>query len=121
MTDNWIELLSARCTEIGVAATARELGYSRAAVSMARAGKYPAGIEHISAAVIRTYSQCDCPYLGVRITAADCRRNRSRPMPMSKPEALRFWTACRGCPIGRRLADVDAQAGGALPASAAPC
>lgn len=112
MPEIWLDLLRKRCDEIGTAACAKELGYSRPSVSMARAGKYPAAVGKLRAAVIKAYSRCDCPFLGAEINALECRSHRCRALPQSNSEALRFWAACRGCPVGQRLAEAEAAAGG---------
>ncbi len=42
MSEDWLAMLRARVAEIGVSATARELGVSHGAVSTLIAEKYPA-------------------------------------------------------------------------------
>jgi hypothetical protein len=102
---NWLDLLRARVNELGtIQAVARELDYSRAAISLALSGKYPGSVTHLEATVIAAYGTCGCPHLRRTITAIECRKYRCRPIPQSRPEELRHWTACQSCPIGRRMA-----------------
>jgi hypothetical protein len=105
----WIQLLRARTEQLGSrAAAAREIGYSRSAVSLALDGKYPArDVTRLSATVTALYTRCDCPSLATEITAGQCRGHRMRPMPQSNPDELRFWASCQGCAIGARLAEAE--------------
>lgn len=109
----WLDLLRTRVEELGsIAAVAAEVGYSRSAVSLALSGNYPAKVTKLAAAVIAAYTRCVCPYLKREITAAECRRHRTRPMPQSVPDELRFWSTCQRCPVGQRLAEAEAVRGG---------
>jgi hypothetical protein len=108
MTEEWIELLRARVAETSIAAAAREIGYSRPSISMALAGKYPAAVGKLRAAVIAAYTRCRCPFLAREISAAECRRFRQRAIPQSQPAELRHWAACKSCAIGARLAEAEA-------------
>lgn len=105
----WLDLLKAQVARLGSRqAVADDLDYSRAAISQALSGKYPAHTTRLAAAVIAAYSRCDCPYLRQDIAAAECRRFRTRPIPRSVPEELRHWTACQGCPVGAMQANAEA-------------
>jgi hypothetical protein len=109
MSEEWIDLLRARVAETSIAAAAREIGYARPSISMALAGKYPAAVGKLRAAVIAAYTRCHCPFLDREIPAGECRRFRQRAIPQSKPDELRHWAACKGCPIGARLAEAETQ------------
>lgn len=105
----WLAMLGARVETLGsIQAVATELGYSRSSISLALAGKYPAKVTKLQAAVVTAYTRCHCPYLAREITAVECRGHRTRPTPQSNPEELRFWSACQGCPVGRQLAAAEA-------------
>lgn len=109
MSEEWVDMLRSRVEQLGsIAAVAREVGYSRSAISCAVADKYPAAnTTRLAAAVIMTYARCECPYLGCEITSGECRRFRTRPIPQSWPNELRHWAACQGCAIGARLAQAE--------------
>jgi hypothetical protein len=108
---DWLELLRMRVATLGsISAVARELRYSRTAISLALAGKYPAkSTTQLAAAVIAACMPCSCPFLGREITAGECRLFRTRPIPQSRPDELRHWAVCQDCPIGARLAAAEAQ------------
>ncbi|OLN30423.1 Phage protein [Desulfovibrio sp. DV] len=87
----------AEAARTSIAATARRLGYSRTAVSLALAGKYPGGTDKLAAKVLAVLGGVACPQLGHDVTAAEC-ADKAGAMPTSSPAALRLWRACQICP-----------------------
>ena len=94
-----------------ITAVALDLGYARASVSMALAGKYPGRTTKMEQAIVSRYGGCECPHLGRAIGRDECRRHRTRRMPQSDPDAFRHWRACQHCPVGAAFAEADAQGG----------
>jgi len=97
---HWLTLLAADVEQTGSkAATARRIGISRTAVSLALAGKYPAeDTSRIEARVLAALAgRVPCPHDRTDIARSDCADRAARPMPMSSPTELRAWTACRAC------------------------
>lgn len=94
------------CTDI-----ARDLGMSRATISLVLRGKYIADPSKVYAAAERAYGQVMCPFIMENITHAECRFHQSlNPGPL-KPDAeqaeriahrtlMRFTRACRSCDKG---------------------
>jgi len=97
MAADWQTLLAAEAARTSIAATARRLGYSRTAVSLALAGKYPGGTDKMAATVLDVLGGVACPQLGREVTAAEC-ADKAGAMPTSSPTALRLWRACQTCP-----------------------
>lgn len=100
----WLEVLRAEAArpERSKQAIADELGISRTAVSLLCAGKYPAGMNRvtrkIAGEIMRRYAnRVWCPHRRRAIGGEECLANRSAPMSMSDPAALRQWAACRTC------------------------
>ena len=92
--------LAARLATVGsLAAVGRELNYTRQALSMALAGKYPADTRLLRAKIVERYAGgVVCPHLDIEISPALCRDQRERPLPTAPREAVRWWQACRACP-----------------------
>jgi len=110
---DWLDLLRSRVDQLGsIVAVARELGYSRTSISTVLSGNYPAKTTALQNKVVATYTRCDCPYLGRELTAIECRRFRTRPLPQSRPDELRHWSSCQRCPIGQALTAAESAAGG---------
>lgn len=105
----WLTILCQKCQESTIADVARQIGYSRTAVSLALSGKYEGGTGNIEAAVMGAFTgTVHCPYLGCDITQAACGDHQSQFMPTSDPNALRHWMACRsGCPHSNHSIDED--------------
>lgn len=101
---SWIDLLREEVTRRGsMAAAARFLGVSRASVSTALAGKYPADTRKLEAKVLKTLrGAVECPHLGQTITFEECSFNRTRSIPGTR-EKIDHWLACQECPVGDRL------------------
>lgn len=83
-----------------LAAFAREIGFSRPALSRRRSGTYADDNSRIDAAIRAATGRLICPHLEREITPAACEAHRTKPMPRSNPDALRHWSACRTCPNG---------------------
>lgn len=112
-TDEIASLIRAAAARAGsLGRLARELkerghaGLSRPALSMRMSPRgYPAGTERIDARIRAALeAPVACPHLGRPIGRLECDEHRDRRMPKSDPEALRHWTACRSCAIGRDAA-----------------
>jgi hypothetical protein len=97
MAADWLVLLSAEATRTSKAAVGRSLGYSRTAISLVLAGKYPGGTDKLAAKVLATLGWVVCPHLERRVSPVECAGN-AREMPTSSPAALRLWRACQTCP-----------------------
>ena len=96
----WLVILRAACAESSIAAVGRQIGYARSSLSLVLAGRYPGGTDKVAEAVMRVLvGRVTCPHLGTDIPAGECRDHAARPMPQSKPAALRHWHACRACPL----------------------
>ncbi|MFL7904712.1 hypothetical protein ACJ41P_26530 [Azospirillum argentinense] len=91
-------LLRERVKQTSVSATARDLGYSRPAVSMALSGSYAGGLDRMARRVLERFGDVSCPHLSTPIPAADCAEHRSRPMPTGSARSFQHWQACRRCP-----------------------
>lgn len=104
MSDDWLALLRNRVSEIGIGATARELGVSRTSVSMLVSGRYPGNTEHMAARIIGRYTRNACPHDGASVSPADCARYAEK-VPTSSPAALRRWRACQTCEFNPKKGD----------------
>lgn len=96
MSEDWLALLRARVAEIGVSATARELGVSHGAVSLLIYERYPASTDRMAARVIDRYTRHECPYDGALLHSDACARYAGKA-PTSSPAALRRWRTCQKC------------------------
>lgn len=99
---HWLTLLAADVERSGSkAATARRVGVSRTAISLALKGTYPGDTGRLEAKVMAALAgRVPCPHDGTDIARDACAERSSSPMPMSGPAALRAWTACRTCSYG---------------------
>lgn len=109
----WLQILRAEVDEKrrSIAAVARDIGMPRPSLSMLLSGTYPAGLDKVSrkyaATVITKFrNQVLCPHLGKGIGADACRQHASAPMRMNSSEELKFWAACRTCPLNPIAAEV---------------
>lgn len=83
-----------------ISAVARELGYSRAAVSLALNGKYPGDTRCLRAKLFEVYrGRLVCPHLGHEIEDAVCAWWRTRPCPTAHAGEVSHWLACKACPL----------------------
>lgn len=101
----WVQLLRTEVSKgRSIAAVARDIGMPRPSLSMLIAGTYPAGLDKVSrkfaATVISKFrGQVLCPHLRKGIGIDVCKGHASAPMSMSSPDLLKFWAACRACPL----------------------
>lgn len=94
----WLTLLRAEAAATSIAATARRIGYARASVSLALAGKYPGDTAKLArAALTALKGRVACPGLGEEIAAADCRDWATKPFAATSAYRVRMWQACRAC------------------------
>lgn len=77
---------------------AQEIGYSRTAVSLYRAGKYQADPAPIEAAIVKAYDRRICPHTSESIEPAACVRKALAPKPFGGSARLAWWKACQTCP-----------------------
>lgn len=93
-----LALLRAEVARSNIKMAAIRLGFSRPAISMALAGKYPAGVGRLRAKIFETFAdRVDCPHLGHDIAPSECRDHRDAPMPTAPRRAVAHWQACRNC------------------------
>ena len=100
--------LAADCQELvraeigrrgSIKAVAGAIGYARASLSLAMAGRYTGGLGKMEAAIRATFvASVACPHLAREIAALDCKSNRERPIPTAEPIALKLWVTCQTCP-----------------------
>lgn len=99
----WIAVLRAeQARGRSIAAIARELGMPRPSLSLLINGKYPAGLDRVTArygpaVLLRYRAKVACPHLGRGMERAECARHAAAPMTMSSPSKLRHWRACQRC------------------------
>lgn len=104
MDREWIKLLRAEnAGGKSIAQIGREIGMKRSSLSLLMGGKYPAGLEKVTAKfepiVLKLYgAKVACPHLGHGISVEDCSGLASAPMTMSSPAKLKQWRACQRCP-----------------------
>lgn len=95
----WLVLLRLAVQTSTIAKVARGLGYSRTAISLVLAGKYPGKTNRIEASVLaHLEQQIVCPYLGVIIGADVCHQHINAPAPTHNPLKLAHWRSCQQCP-----------------------
>lgn len=82
----------------GYSQVARELGISRASVSTAHRGCYPAAIDRIADRIMKVFGQIDCPGAQTMITMAECATWQARPFDAGNHTTARMYRACRNCP-----------------------
>lgn len=97
MPRDWFVLLSEEVARTSITAAARRLGYSRTAISLAVAGKYPGDTKKLAVKVLGELGTADCPHLERPVTVAEC-ADAAGEMPTSSPADLRLWRACQTCP-----------------------
>lgn len=80
------------------AAVGRKIGYSRTAVSLAMAGRYPGKIDKLSQAVFsKLLGETECPYLGDFITDDECKTIQQKPLNDPNQLTRRHRRACAHC------------------------
>lgn len=105
MTLDWLQLLRHAVENSSRVKVAKELGVSRASISMLLSGKYEGKPDRMATRIVARYGDgyIRCPHLGAPLLVADCKSWRTRPQPMSSHAALKHWLACRDCPVGATL------------------
>lgn len=94
----WLVLLNEQLESKSITAVADEVGYSRTAISLAKAEKYTAGMDKLAARILDVYSdRIMCPHLQSDIAPNQCREFHTAPLPMSDPSELRHWLVCQTC------------------------
>ncbi|MGC0153308.1 XRE family transcriptional regulator [Chromobacterium vaccinii] len=95
----WLDLLRAEAARGSIGTAAAAVGYSRSTVSLVLAGKYPAPVDRIAAAVMLRLAPASthCPYLEQSIERVECQRISSGPVPTHNPLKLAHWRACQQC------------------------
>lgn len=95
-----LELLRAKCDELGQSRVAKAIGKSAATINSLYHGKYGASPDGVLAKVVEIYGSVTllCPFLGHEISLRECTENRTRPFGGATNSYLvRFFRACRGC------------------------
>jgi hypothetical protein len=101
----WLSLLRAEIAKgRTITDLARQIDMPRPSLSMLLAGNYPARLDKItrkfSARVVAEFrGMVLCPHLKTGIAAEACQRHAAAPMSTNNPDRLRFWAACRACPL----------------------
>jgi len=97
----WRVLLNAEIKRTSVTKTAKRIGYARASVSLANAGRYTANTDRIEARILEILGgpapTFFCPAQGTSITQSNCAEYAARSMPTASPRALRQWQICQSC------------------------
>ena len=98
MPDNHMDLLKKAIASKGQAQTARDLGYSDAAICQVVKDNYKGDTGRILRRVAEVYGTetTPCPVLG-DITLGRCAEERKKPFSSASPLRLRLWKACRTC------------------------
>lgn len=97
----WIGEVRRAVTQMGsIQAVADLLGYSRTAISLVLADKYPKSTAKIEAAVRSRLMSVACPYLEAAISGGDCIQHQRREEPAPGNGEYWHWRACRSCRVG---------------------
>lgn len=96
----YLTILRERVATLGsIQAVADELCVSRTAISLLLSGKYTGGTEQIATRIVEHYTdRVYCPHVKASISKRDCANNIASGVPVSDPQKLRQWAACRLCP-----------------------
>lgn len=90
-------LAQAAVTATSRATVAREINYSRTAVSLYLSGKYGAGVEKLESAILARYDIYPCLHTGQMIDGPDCHHRASAPRPFGGRAKEANWLACQSC------------------------
>jgi hypothetical protein len=77
---------------------ARQIGYSRTAVSLFANGKYDKDTTRLEKAILDRFDQRHCPHLKTEVTPSLCLRKALTPKPFGGTQRLLHWQACQACP-----------------------
>lgn len=83
-----------------IAGLAREIGYSRSALSQFLSGTYPGGTAGIEAAIVRAFGKGQVACVadaGTLVSPAVCAAMRRAPAPISNPADFQAWATCQSC------------------------
>lgn len=81
----------------GIKAVAAKLGYSRTAISLVLAGKYPGSASKVAQRVVEILGTVYCPSQGEVIAYRSCELMRLREAPTHNPQLMRHWRCCQTC------------------------
>lgn len=93
-----MDLLRAKCAEMGQAEVARRLHYSPSAINQAIKGSYQGDLTNLLTRVEEIFGQSTvvCPIVG-EITLGKCAENRKRPFAATNPIRVALFRACPKC------------------------
>ncbi|WP_319774446.1 transcriptional regulator [Breoghania sp.] len=103
----WIEELAALVDQVGLAATAKRVGYSTSAVSTAIRGLYTGDLARIEERVRGALmgEMVNCPAFG-ELARDACLDWQKKPWAPSSAARVRVYRACRGgCPHSKLKGD----------------
>lgn len=80
-----------------ITAVAVQIGFSRTALSLYMADKYPAEVGEIEAAIRARYDVYICPHTIQLITGPACKQRATQPKPFGGKAKLAHWQACQSC------------------------
>lgn len=98
MAEHWQSLLAQAVKDDprGRAGVGDRIGFSRATISLALSGKYPASTDKIAQAVLDHYDRPDCILVNRVIDRPACRRVSLMPEPKGGDARVR-WLTCQTC------------------------
>lgn len=82
----------------GKASVARQIGYTRGAVSQYLGRYYAANPAKIEAAILARYDVYICTHTEQEISGPDCTRRATAPRPFGGRAKEAHWLACQTCP-----------------------
>ena len=94
---SWINTLRAACGDSSIGQVAIQLGYSRTAVSLALAGRYPGDTRHLARQVMAKLAVVQCPHSDQTISIAECHATASGRAPAHNPAKMALWRTCQRC------------------------
>ena len=95
-----INLLRAKCGELGQSNVAKAIGKSPSAINQLYHGTYKGAPDVILGLVVEAYGKVTlpCPFIGQDIPLRDCAENKRRPFGGATNSYLvRLFRACRTC------------------------
>lgn len=98
----WLDLLRKEVEALpkpgGIKIVAARIGYSRTAVSLVLADKYPGKTDRLAQRVMEVLGEVECPSEGRTIAYSECQLMRLREAPTHNPALMRHWRCCQSCP-----------------------
>lgn len=108
MAEDWLEIMKHAVRQSSQGQVAKELGVSKAMVSLVLHGKYKADTAQIQTKIKKIYGSggvVRCPVMG-SISPEKCADTHEKAKKIGfragNPETLRFYKQCRECEIRRR-------------------